>query len=223
MLRGLTDHSTVLSEDEWVGDGHGDAVDELPSMAAVTAVVLELEHVLCTNCDALRGLRASELSAMSDIAKRLCLGGEERIERLHAFLTAIHSANASASAAEHGRNVKCFVVGGVDSKAVLQLLKELGLLTFFVSDADVDGSGAKWISHVIGGDHPIAIESERRTHLILLKLLRSLQVEHDAMLYVGRDAREIEHLEAIKICKTFACKTDGLTDADMNAIQKLHF
>ena len=104
---------------------------------------------------------------------------------------------------------------------VLQLLRDVGLLGFFVSRrAD---NPKKFNSHILGEDHQFTEEAEGKKHLLLLRILQFLGTSHDEMLYIGTEWSAIEHLDKIELCKTYWCETKGLAQGDLNAISKLYF
>lgn len=182
--------------------------------STVNTVVFELDKVICTNIDALKEMtKEQDLRMLTLLRKQLCFGGESRIESLREFLFEMHKSNIMESP---DRNLKCFIISDKSSRLILRLLKDVGLLKYFVSAAP--SNPKKLISHVIGSDHIISKESEGRTHLILLQLLQSLDRSHDEMLFVGNDRNGVEHLRRIKICRTDWCQTRGLTQEAMNEI-----
>lgn len=222
---GISDRPTMERDDshshsEWM-DGVLDGMHR-----RVNTVVFELENVLCTNSEALRGRSETELAAMTATKKELCLGGKERIQFVLDYLNAIHQRNhieLRRETSNSNESVKCFVVTSFDiaSKAMLHYFKDLDLLKFFVSAEPRNPQ--KLISHIIGGDHLISKQCNGRKHLILLKLLQSLERSHDDMLFVGSNKKEIEHLDAIKVCKTYLVETSGLTEKAMMHIQSKYF
>ena len=182
----------------------------------ITTVVFDLEHVLCTNIDAIHSKSEDEVMDLPPIKKLLCFGGDDRIQRLQEFLEKVHIRNEEEN---HTRdNVKCFIIATEGSRAVLQLLMDLGLLKYFVSRF-----GDQLVSHVIGRDHAMAEETNHMKHLILLKLLQSLSREHDEMLFVGNKKEEIEHFKTNAFCRAYWCETQGLTEEAMNKLVESYF
>jgi len=204
---GQTQHSMTNTE-EWV-DG---VLHRMES--TVNTVVFELDKVICTNIDALSTIETEpDLTTLTHLRKQLCFGGESRIESLKDFLWEIHKSNTTETL---DQNIKCFIISKKSSRLILRLLKDVGLLSYFVSASP--SNPKKLISHIIGADHIISKESEGRTHLILLQLMQSLDRSHDEMLYVGNDRNGVDHLKRIKICRTDWCETRGLTQNAMNEI-----
>lgn len=199
---------SITNTEDWV-DG---VLHRMES--TVNTVVFDLDHVLCTNTEALQPMDSEQdLKWLSPLRKQLCFGGADRIETVKEFLTELHKWNSVETL---DRNLKCFIISKESSRLILRLLKDVGLLRYFVSAAP--SNPQKLISHIIGSDHIISKESQGRTHLILLQLMQSLERSHDEVLHVSQNRNEVEHLKAIKICRTDWCETRGLTANAMNEI-----
>jgi len=183
------------------------------SEGKLDTVVFELDKVLCTKRQE-NGKSRDKHAIKSRDKKKLCFGGESRLECLRQFLKSIHTSEVV--------DVKCFVLcGTTSSKAALRLLQDVHLLRYFVSAQP--GNREKLVSHVIGVDHHFAKECDSKSHLILLKLLASLKRSHAGMLFIGNQKEVVSHLNAIKLCKTHLVDTDGLTETEMEEIQNKYF
>jgi len=198
--------STVLEEVELMLN----EVDE-----SITVVVFEFDDVLCTNPDAIHRRTDAEVGVMPLLQKKLCFGGGDRIQSLKRFLRNLVRNERRED------DVRCFVFSDYKSAMVLQLLKDIKLLRYFLS-AMPDGSG-KLLSHIIGCDHMMQYQCEAKRHLIMFKLLKSMQKYHDEILYCGHDEEVVSHLERIKVCKTYLCKTKGLVEADFENMLQTYF
>jgi len=200
--------STVLEEVELM-------LNEIEE--SVTVVVFEFDDVLCTNSEAMRKRSDTECEAMPLLQKKLCFGGGDRIQSLKRFLRSL----VRCERRTREDDVKCFVFSDQKSATVLQFLKDIKLLRYFLS-AMPDGSG-KLLSHIIGSDHMMQYQCEGKRHLIMFKLLKTMNKFHDEILYVGHDKDVVQHLEQIKCCKTYLCKTKGLVDKDFETIRSAYF
>ena len=95
------------------------------------------------------------------------------------------------------------------------------MLNHFVSrNAD---NPNKLVSHIIGWDHKISKDTDRRKHLVLLELLQFLHRSHCELLYISYDKETIQHLENIQICRTYLCERKGLTQKDLDNIKEMFF
>jgi len=190
--------------------------DKLPTDNPITTLVLDLEHVLSTNADAVRGKSENGLLGVDHIRKQLCFGGEQRIEAIKVFMERVHERNEWTKEAQ--KTVKCFIVCDEWSKMVLQLLMDIGLVSYFMSRFRFE-----MVSHVVGRDHAMAINADHKKHLILLDLLDTLGRTHDEMLFIGANEQEIDHLRSIGLCRTSFCETQGLTEEAMESIASTFF
>ena len=184
---------------------------------SITVVVFEFDDVLCTNPYAVREKLSrsdSELGETPLHQKKLLFGGGDRIQSLKRFLR-------NLVRNEQRDDIRCFVFSDFKSALILQLLKDIKLLRYFLS-AMPDGSG-KLLSHIIGCDHMMQYQCEGKRHLIMFKLLKSMQKYHDEILYCGHDEEVVNHLERIKVCKTYLCKTKGLVEADFENMLETYF
>ena len=199
---------SITNTEDWV-DG---VLHRMES--TVNTVVFDLDNVICTNTEALQSMTTEDdLKWLSPLRKQLCFGGAERIESIKEFLCEIHKSNSIETL---DCNLKCFIISKKSSRLILRLLKDVGLLRYFVSAAP--SNPKKLVSHIIGSDHIVSKESEGKTYLILLQLMQSLERSHDEMLYVGNSRATVDHLRAIKVCRTDWCETRGLTANAMNEI-----
>ena len=166
----------------------------------ITVIVMQLNHVLCTNVDKIHNKSAFSISEMTQLSKELCFGGTDRLQMIKDFLTSVCTK----------RNVQCFVIEDEKEKMMTPLLKAVGLFSFFET-------------RIIGWDSKMYEDHEGKTYLILLGLLQKLNKAHNELLYIGHDKEMIEHLKSIQICERYHCKTKGLTQNDMEYIQKRYF
>ena len=136
-------------------------------------------------------------------------GGVERLQMLREWFGEIYNGN-----------MLCFVVSYEQSKMVVNLLNSVELLRYFVRVHPSDDK--KLLSHIFGYDHRISDETEGKRHLMLLKLLQSLNRKHEQLLYIGSDLEIVSHLQSIQLCKTYHVETKGLLKSDLVEIQALH-
>jgi len=193
-----------------------DGEEEYESDHRITTVVFDLEYVLTTNINKLKYKGVDGVIAMDPIRKKLCFGGDHRIEALQQFLERIHARNDEIESARE--SIKCFILCNESSKMVLQLLMDCNLVRYFISRF-----GNQLVSHVIGWDHGMAQETNHKKHLILLKLMDSLGRAHDEMLFVGNHKEDMEHIRSIDLCRTYWCQTQGLTQEAMNTVTASFF
>jgi len=190
--------------------------EEFDSEHRITTVVFDLEYVLTTNINKLKFKGVDGVIAMDPIRKKLCFGGDHRIEALQQFLERIHARNDEIESARE--SIKCFILCNESSKMVLQLLMDCNLVRYFISRF-----GNQLVSHVIGWDHGMAQETNHKKHLILLKLMDSLGRAHDEMLFVGNHKEDMDHIRSIDLCRTYWCQTQGLTQEAMNTMTASFF
>lgn len=186
------------------------------NISPINTIVFEFSDVLCTQIEKLNGKTHIFLSEKSLKQKQLYFGGEERLEMITNWLYQLKQNNSNSN-----YDLKFFINTEQETKTIIQLLKDVNFLQHFVSRNENNPN--KLISHIIGWDHKISQQTDRRKHLILLELLQFLHRSHCQLLYVSHDKDIIQHLDNIQICKTYLCKRKGLTQTDLDIIQEMFF
>mmetsp|Transcript_45806 Transcript_45806/g.73325 ORF Transcript_45806/g.73325 Transcript_45806/m.73325 type:complete len:244 (+) Transcript_45806:131-862(+) len=186
---------------------------EMPDLLEpVSTVVLELEYVLCTKAaDKLKDKMVNFIEQQDEFKKKLYFGGEERLNVLKQWL---------ANGVEK-HSAKYYIVTNEQTKMVVTLLQDVGLLRYFVSINPANRK--KLLSHVIGYDHKMSKQASGKRHLILLELLQFLQKPHASVLYVGNEKETVEHIRSIQICKAYHVDSHGLVGQDFDKIQEKYF
>ena len=180
----------------------------------INTIVFEFGDVICTQINKLSNMGPTALNQKSLIHKQLFFGGGERIKMINYWLDDLKQSDKK-------NDLKYFINTEQETKLVISLLKDVDLLKPFVS-RNIDNPN-KLISHIIGWDHKISKDTDRRKHLILLELLQFLHRSHCELLYVSHDKEIVQHLNNIQICKTYLCEQKGLTQNDLDTIQGMYF
>ena len=154
---------------------------------------------------------------MKTVKKQLHFGGTERIESIQSFLRKIQM--------EHSGTLMFYLFSSDSCRTICGLLSEVDLLRFFVRwNLNLDGApNGKMVSNVIGWNHKMVKGCRGKRHLMLLKMMQSLGISHDEMLYVGNDKEVVDHLHDIGLCKTYLVETKGLTVDGMDEIKRKFF
>eukprot|EP01084_Bolivina_argentea_P294446 506599_1 len=184
-------------------------MEDINLLLPVNTLVFEFGDVLCTQINAIHNKMSTFLPTKDKITKQMYFGGIERLDMLKQWLYSIHN-----------NNMLCFIISNEQSKMIVNLLQDVGLLKYFVRVHPQDNK--KWLSHIFGYDHRISNNVSGKRHLMLLKLLQSLQRKHDQMLYIGNDNNIIQHINSIQLCKTYLVETKGLLQSDLDEIKQIY-